>query len=73
MSSQEYEQLQVLCSESGARSVSEVARVALNALLTNKHLGQGTLTVRVTELDAKVQNLDREVERLNRLIEGKSL
>ena len=63
LSFKEYEQLQLLCGDHGARSLSELARIALQAL-TVKQGQNGTLQSRVSQLDERVQVL----ERLNNLL-----
>jgi len=70
LSAEEYESFRELCLAQGARSISDLARYAMQRLLVNNN-GDGPddiLRTRVRELDIKVNFLDQEVERLNRLV-----
>ena len=66
MSEQEYESLQTLCSARGARSLSDLARNAMQALL---HDGQGDgLASVVSQLQRRIDELDLEVKQLIQLV-----
>ncbi len=69
LSVDEYERLKHLCATKGARSLSDVARDAMQRLLMGEpDSGDDQLTARVRELDTRVNILDRQVERVSRLI-----
>lgn len=63
LSEEEYLALRRLCSLSGARSVSDLARDAMNVLL--KAPGrEGALGSHFDELYSQVRSLDRKIEQL---------
>lgn len=70
VSDEEYTNLRSMYPAAGARSVSELARSAIERLLSESHNGNGhpCLATRVEELDFRVARLDRELARLNRAI-----
>ena len=66
VSEQEYESLLTLCSSRGARSLSDLARDAMQALL---HDGQGDgLASLVQQLQKRMNGLDLEVKQLTQLL-----
>jgi hypothetical protein len=70
MSDEEYRSLKALCAANGSRSVSELARVAIQKLLDGcEEPGDRALTARLAEFDGRLTLLDHEVARLSRLLE----
>ena len=66
LSEQEYESLLILCSSRGARSLSDLARDAMQALL---HDDQGDgLAGLVRQLRKRMDHLDLEVKQLTQLL-----
>jgi hypothetical protein len=66
LSEQEYESLLTLCSSRGARSLSDLARDAMQALL---HDGQGDgLPSLVHQLRTRMDDLDLQVKQLTQLL-----
>jgi hypothetical protein len=66
LSEQEYESLMALCSECGARSLSDLARDAMRRLV-------GGAETDVQKLHGQMQELDREVRRLARMMGEQSV
>ena len=73
LSDDEYRELKILCAIRDVRSVSEVARKAMQALLSDgasvhldPHLQE--LHTRVGALDGRVARLDREVSRIVQIL-----
>jgi Arc/MetJ-type ribon-helix-helix transcriptional regulator len=63
LSEEEYSALRRLCSDTGARSVSDLTRDAMRALLNGPHQGdEGDSDM--AEVRAQMKNLDIKVERL---------
>jgi Arc/MetJ-type ribon-helix-helix transcriptional regulator len=68
LSDDEYRRLKEMTEAQGARSVSDVARSAMQLMLSAHQAGlDGTIESRVRELDGRVAVLDREVQRLSAL------
>jgi len=66
LTAEEYNRIHELCFAQGARSVSELARVALNMLLAQPERAQReTLESRVGELEGRLHMLSLEVKKLN--------
>jgi len=63
LSEDEYSSLRDLCSLTGARSISDLARDAMYALL-NGLKAKDALTISVDEFRAQVRRLDRKIEQL---------
>ena len=65
LSVEEYEKFRELCFNTGIRSLSEMARVAINTFLnqTPQAMVQTSLDVRISELEAKLQRLSQELKR----------
>jgi hypothetical protein len=66
LSAEEYAKFRELCFTSGIRSVSEMARVAINALLQQpSRVGQESLEARVADLEGRLHILALEIKSLN--------
>lgn len=66
LSAEEYEKFRELCFTSGIRSVSEMARVAINTLLQEPNrVGHESLEARVTDLEGRLHILSLEIKSLN--------
>jgi hypothetical protein len=66
LTAEEYDRFRELCCTSGTRSVSELARAAINSLL--KHPGSvpaDALEYRILELEGRVHMLGLELKRLS--------
>ena len=63
LSEEEYSALRRLCSVTGARSVSDLTRDALRALLNGKEQQDGVGT-QVNEFRAEIRGMDRKIEQL---------
>jgi hypothetical protein len=75
LSKDEYARLKEITQAQGARSVSDLARSAMQLMLSSYEAGSdGSIHSRVRELDVRVAVLDREVQRLTALVaaNGKS-
>jgi hypothetical protein len=72
LSEQEYENLLALCGSTGARSLSDLARHAMNGLLgAPKRDGDGNgdrIETAVAELYGRMLELDRELKQLTRFM-----
>ena len=73
LSEDEYTGLKRLCSVTGARSVSDLAREAMRVLLTNGTSREDTLGPRIDEFRTQMRSLDRKIEELSArlFVEGK--
>jgi Arc/MetJ-type ribon-helix-helix transcriptional regulator len=66
LTAEEYDRIHALCFEQGVRSVSELARAALNMLLEQPERTQReTLESRVGEIEGRLRMLSLEVRKLN--------
>lgn len=66
LSAEEYEKFRELCFSSGIRSVSEMARVAINTLLQQpSRAGHESLEARVADLEGRLHILALEIKSLN--------
>ena len=66
LSAEEYEKFRELCFTSGIRSVSEMARVAINTLLqTPSRVSHESLEARVSDLEGRLHILSLELKSLN--------
>jgi hypothetical protein len=72
LSGEEYRLLQGACSKTGARSVSELARAAMQRIILEDAFQPGSTEAEVRELKVKFNVLAAEVERLARLVKGSS-
>jgi predicted DNA-binding protein len=72
LSDDEFRRLRELCTATGARSLSDLARDAMHRLMAGDGLGGGAaeerLTERVAELDQRLNNLQERVSRLALLV-----
>jgi hypothetical protein len=69
LSDDEYRRLKEMTEAQGARSVSDVARSAMQLMLATFEGGGGaTIEERVQELDGRLTVLGDEVQRLSRLV-----
>jgi predicted DNA-binding protein len=64
LSDEEYTGLKRLCSATGARSVSDLAREAMRVLL-NGVTREDTLGTRMDEVHSQVRSLNRKIEELS--------
>jgi Ribbon-helix-helix protein, copG family len=65
LTADEYDRFRELCSTTGTRSVSELARAAINSLLKQPtHAGPEALESRVAELEGRMNMLRLEFRRL---------
>jgi hypothetical protein len=67
LSEDEYSALQQVCAATGARSVSDLTRDAMRALL-NGQVREGTPATFVDEFRTRLSNLDQKVEELAGLV-----
>jgi hypothetical protein len=66
LSAEEYEKFRELCYSSGIRSVSEMARVAINSMLQQPdRANQESLEARVAEIEGRLHILALEIKSLN--------
>ena len=70
LSGEEYRMLQGACSKSGARSVSELARAAMQRIIIEDGFRPGSAETEIRELKIKFSVLAAEVDRLSRLVKG---
>ena len=71
LSEDEYEHLRKVCAASGARSLSDLARSAVNKLVDqNVWSSDRFLEGVVRRLDLQVAELSRQLQRLAQLVEG---
>ena len=73
LSEQEYESLVALCSECGARSLSDLARDAMRRLVGGSNGGILAPESEVRKLHGQMEELDREVRRLARMMAEQSV
>jgi hypothetical protein len=70
LSGDEYRLLQSACGKSGARSVSELARAAMQKLILEDGFSSASAEGEIRELKLKLNVLAAEMERLSRLVKG---
>lgn len=69
LSDEEYDHLVTLCQTQGARSLSDLARAAMQSLIANGGAnGAVDIEERISHLDGRVKILDRAVERLSQMV-----
>jgi Ribbon-helix-helix protein, copG family len=74
LTAEEYDRFRELCSMCGTRSVSELARAAINSLLKQPaHVPEETLECRVAELEGKLNMLSMEFRKLRQRDGGQVL
>ena len=61
VSSEDYEKLRIFCISKGQRSVSDLARLAVNTILEN---GTPNVENRLSDVEGRIQFLTREILRL---------
>ena len=67
LTADEYEKFRELCFETGIRSVSEMARAAINLLLQqHEQAPHHSLETRLSELEGRFHMLSLELKKLNR-------
>jgi hypothetical protein len=73
LSVEEYEKFRELCLANGIRSLSEMARVAINNFLnqTPQTAAQTSLDARVSDLEARLHVLSNELKRQKSLIDDR--
>ena len=65
LSAEEYQQLRALCFSRGLRSVSEIARTAIHALLQNPaEVAEQSLELRIADLEGRMKLLMCDVRKL---------
>jgi predicted DNA-binding protein len=69
LSPEEYARLQSLCSERGLRSLSDLARTAMQRLAENS--GEGPLAPEVGDLQSQMRTLSLKMERLSKVLESR--
>lgn len=64
LSAEEYEKFRELCLNAGLRSLSELARVAINHFVNQpaRSVSQSSFDVRLAELEAKLHHITRELK-----------
>jgi GGDEF domain-containing protein len=70
LSGDEYRMLQNACGRSGARSVSELARAAMQKIILEDGFSSASADGEIRELKLKFNVLAAEMERLARLVKG---
>ena len=66
LTAEEYTRFRELCFTHGIRSVSEMARAAINMLLKEPdRVPEGALEVRVSELEGRLHMLALEIKKIN--------
>jgi hypothetical protein len=66
LTAEEYDRFRELCYSNGIRSVSEMARAAINMMLSQPaRAPQEALEARVAELESRLRLLSLEIKRLN--------
>lgn len=70
LSDQEYETLARICAERGMRSISDMARIALQHLAADG-IESDPLTFEVRDLRCNLKILAQELERLSEIVEGR--
>jgi uncharacterized small protein (DUF1192 family) len=66
LTAEEYERFRELCYLNGIRSVSEMARAAINLMLSqSSRAPQEALESRVSELENRIHFLSQEIKKLN--------
>jgi hypothetical protein len=70
LSGDEYRLLQTACGKSGARSVSELARAAMQKIILEDGFSSASAEGEIRELKLKLNVLAAEMERLSRLVKG---
>jgi hypothetical protein len=71
LSAEEYDRFRELCATCGTRSVSELARAAINSLLKEPgHVPAEALEARVSELEGRVNMLRLEFKKLSPVSDG---
>jgi len=66
LTAEEYDRFRDLCYAHGIRSVSEMARTAINMMLTQpSRAPQEALETRVSELESRLHLLSLEIKKLN--------
>jgi hypothetical protein len=70
LTDEEFRQVKTLCAANGERSVSEVARFAIESVIHGDiALPEAQFRAQIRQLDDKVALLDRKIEDIARLIE----
>jgi hypothetical protein len=70
LSGDEYRLLQSACGKNGARSVSELARAAMQKIILEDGFNSASAEGEIRELKLKFNVLAAEMERLSRLVKG---
>jgi hypothetical protein len=70
LTDEEFQQFKTVCAANGTRSVSEVARFAIESVIHGDiALPDAQLRAQIRQLDDKVALLDRKIEDISRLVE----
>lgn len=72
LSGDEYKLLQNACSKNGARSVSELARAAMQKIILEEGFTSASADGEIRELKLKFNVLAAEIDRLSRLVKDSS-
>lgn len=66
LTADEYDRVRELCYSNGIRSVSEMARAAINMMLSKPNLApHEALEIRVTDLESRLHHLALEIKKLS--------
>jgi hypothetical protein len=69
LSEREFEALKTLYHAHGARSISDFVRSTMNRVISQTPRDNGSLELKVQEMDGKLSLLDGEVARLTQLLD----
>ena len=70
LTDEEFQQVKTLCAANGTRSVSEVARFAIESVIHGDiAMPDAQLRAQIRQLEDKVALLDRKIEDISRLVE----
>ena len=71
LSPEEYRTLQDACEKQGVRSISDLARTAMQRLVTSNGHAQVPLSEEVRDLQDRMAEIAVKVERLSQIVESK--
>ena len=70
LSPEEYQRFRHMCAERGVRSISDLARTALQKLVAAEN-DDDPLSYEVRDLRQQVESLSHELDRITQLVEGR--
>ena len=70
LSQEEYQRFRALCAENGVRSISDLARTALQGLVAARHHSD-PLALELCDLRSQVQTLSGEIDRLSQRLSAR--